>query len=166
MITLVAVCIDSKGLPGKIYSAHLMPAGANTPLVNVLEPKVFSNVISDFAEFIADLESEIERKSANLFKHEGFEKAIMITVAKKITTSVEESISETKELAKTCKVEIVDSFLQNRRIPDLKYLIGKGKLKELVIKAMQLNANLLIFNQDLSPSLARRISDFYRHTLN
>jgi GTP-binding protein HflX len=41
-----------------------------------------------------------------------------------------------------------------------KYLMGEGKLKELIINAMNRGATLLIFDQDLSPSQIKAITEF------
>jgi GTP-binding protein HflX len=56
-------------------------------------------------------------------------------------------------------VEVLDSVLQMRREPDPRYLIGRGKLEELNLKSMQLGADLLVFDRDLSPSQSRHIAE-------
>ena len=49
---------------------------------------------------------------------------------------------------------------QRRPEADPKYLIGRGKLEEVLIRAMQLDANVLIFDPDLTPVQAHAIADF------
>jgi GTP-binding protein HflX len=49
---------------------------------------------------------------------------------------------------------------QRRPDADPKYLIGRGKLEEVLIRAMQLDANVLIFDPDLTPVQAHAIADF------
>jgi GTP-binding protein HflX len=71
----------------------------------------------------------------------------------------EASLLELKELARTAGVEVLDTVMQTRRDPDPRYLIGKGKLEQVVMRAMQLGAELVIFDQDLTPGQARAISD-------
>ena len=41
-----------------------------------------------------------------------------------------------------------------------KMLVGRGKLEEILIRAMQLDANVLIFDPDLTPGQAHAIADF------
>ncbi|HKJ65994.1 MAG TPA: GTPase HflX, partial [Desulfopila sp.] len=41
-----------------------------------------------------------------------------------------------------------------------RFILGKGKLAEIMIRSLQLDANLLIFNQELNPSQIRSITDF------
>ena len=71
----------------------------------------------------------------------------------------EASLAELRELARTAGVEVLDSVLQMRREPDPRYLIGRGKLEELNLRAMQLGADLLIFDRNLSPSQAAHIAE-------
>jgi GTP-binding protein HflX len=50
-------------------------------------------------------------------------------------------------------------MLQMRREPDPRFLIGKGKLEDILLRSMQLMADLIIFDADLSPSQARHIAE-------
>jgi GTP-binding protein HflX len=43
---------------------------------------------------------------------------------------------------------------------DPRYLLGKGKLADVIIKALQIGANLLIFDHELTPAQVRSIADF------
>jgi GTP-binding protein HflX len=56
-------------------------------------------------------------------------------------------------------VEIIDATLQLRRDPDPRYLIGKGKLEDVVLRSMQLMATVIVFDAELSPSQARHIAE-------
>jgi len=155
----LAVEALSDGMPGLIHPAHILPPEKlKNGSVKILPKTKFRENGLNFLEFISNLEDEIRRKTPVPDLKEGFENAIMVTSAQKNDDFLEESIEETKELAKTCNVNIVDIFTQYRNDPDPKYLIGKGKLQDLILRAMELDASLLLFNQNLSPSLARRIS--------
>ena len=67
---------------------------------------------------------------------------------------------ELKELAESCGVEVFDAITQHRQEIDPKYLMGKGKLSDVVIRALQIGANLLIFDHELTPAQVRSITDF------
>jgi GTP-binding protein HflX len=56
-------------------------------------------------------------------------------------------------------VEVIDASVQMRRDPDPRTLIGKGKLEDILLRSMQLMADLIIFDADLSPSQAIHIAD-------
>lgn len=71
----------------------------------------------------------------------------------------DESMEELNHLAKTAEVEVVDSFVQSLKKPDTATYIGKGKLQEIKSIAQNSKVNTLIFNNNLSPSQSRNISD-------
>jgi GTP-binding protein HflX len=56
-------------------------------------------------------------------------------------------------------VEVIDASVQMRRDPDPRTLIGKGKLEDILLRSMQLMADLIIFDADLSPSQAIHIAE-------
>ena len=72
----------------------------------------------------------------------------------------EESLSELVELARSDDVVVLDTVLQRRSKINPRLILGKGKLAEIMIRALQLDANLLVFNQELNPSQIRSITDF------
>jgi GTPase len=54
---------------------------------------------------------------------------------------------------------VLDKVIQQRKQINPKFILGKGKLSEIMLSALRLNANLLIFNQELNPSQIRSITD-------
>ncbi len=60
-------------------------------------------------------------------------------------------------LVYTAGGKVVDKVLQNRDKPDPTTYIGKGKLSEVAALAKQLQAEMIIFDDDLSPTQARNI---------
>jgi GTP-binding protein HflX len=54
---------------------------------------------------------------------------------------------------------VIDATLQYRREPDPRYLIGKGKLEDILLRSMQLMADIIVFDANLSPSQARHIAE-------
>ncbi|MCP3899717.1 MAG: GTPase HflX, partial [Desulfobacteraceae bacterium] len=70
------------------------------------------------------------------------------------------SIDELKELCKTSRINIIDTVVQRRKKIDSKFVVGKGKLVDLTIKAIQKYATMLIFDRELSPAQIRSITDF------
>ena len=73
--------------------------------------------------------------------------------------TTEESIAELEELARTAGVEVVGYLVQNRKSPDAASYLGDGKLEELKNAAEELDADLIIFDDELSPVQVRNISD-------
>ena len=71
-----------------------------------------------------------------------------------------ESMHELEALAKTAKVEVSSIFIQNLKKLNTATYIGKGKLIEIKEQAEAAKVQTLIFNNDLSHSQSRNISDF------
>jgi GTPase len=69
----------------------------------------------------------------------------------------EESLAELRTLAESAGAKVVGTILQHRDRPDPATLIGAGKLQELAGAAASVNADLLLFDHDLSPSQQRNI---------
>jgi GTP-binding protein HflX len=69
----------------------------------------------------------------------------------------EQSLIELAELVETAGAEIAASVLQNRQSPDSAWFIGKGKLDEIRLSAIELQADTLVFDDELSGSQIRNI---------
>ena len=70
---------------------------------------------------------------------------------------VEENLDELAELARSTEMEVVGRDLQNRRAPDAKTLIGRGKASGIARAADALNADVVIFDDDLTPNQVRNL---------
>ncbi len=69
----------------------------------------------------------------------------------------DESLAELRTLAESAGAKVVGSILQHRDRVDPATLIGAGKLEEIAGAAASVNADLLLFDHDLSPSQQRNI---------
>ena len=69
----------------------------------------------------------------------------------------DESLAELRTLAESAGAQIVGEILQRRDRPDPATLIGGGKLEEIAGAAASLNADVILFDHDLSPSQQRNI---------
>lgn len=70
------------------------------------------------------------------------------------------SIAELEELAKSAGAAVLASVVQKRERPNPATFLGAGKLAEIKEQAELLEANLLIFDGDLTPSQQRNIENF------
>ena len=71
--------------------------------------------------------------------------------------SVEDSLNELGTLARTAGADVVGSMIQRLRHPDVATYIGKGRAQELCDTEKQLNVDLVIFDDELSPSQQRNL---------
>ncbi|MBF0336977.1 MAG: GTPase HflX [Nitrospirae bacterium] len=145
------------GLPDKFYGAYLLPHNPDK-LYEVSEPVGLHSLELDFREFIDSLQEQMQRRRA-FSKDDAEERAILISVSQTPRYQQEESLNELEELAVSCNVMVLDKVIQRAKEINPRYLIGTGKVRELVIDALGKGATLLVFDQDLSPSQRRAVTD-------
>jgi len=86
------------------------------------------------------------------------EKAILVGLElQKNQGDIEYSLTELALLADTAGAEAVDKVIQKREKTDPAYYIGKGKAEELAALAEMRGADLVIFNDELTPSQLRNL---------
>ena len=155
---ICAVTAEENGLPGMVHSAHLIPENPDGRYWLQLDPVHPARMDLDFSGFIQDLEDQITRRQRTR-RVGSRERAILIRVETD-PRSRQNTLGELKELSESCGVEVFDAITQHRQEIDPKYLMGKGKLSDVVIRALQIGANLLIFDHELTPAQVRSITDF------
>jgi GTPase len=67
------------------------------------------------------------------------------------------SLAEFEELARSAGADIAATLVQHRARPDPATLIGEGKLDEIAGVAASVNADIVLFDRDLSPSQLRNL---------
>src|SRR5437016_8536116 len=87
------------------------------------------------------------------------ERATLVNVSTGPRADAEDSIAELRELSKSAGVVVLDEMIQRRPGIDPRTVLGKGKLDELLIRAMQLGADAIIFDCELQPAQVRAISE-------
>ncbi len=156
---MVAIATGPDGLPGLAYAASLKPANQEGTAVEYLEPVPPARLDLDFREWIRALEEELARQVRTRSVGSG-ERAILVSVTGgRRAEDVEVQMNELVELARSADVEVVDVVTQQRPRPDAKFLIGSGRLQDLVIRAFQSDVDLVIFDQNLTPTQARNLAD-------
>lgn len=88
----------------------------------------------------------------------GSEKAILVAVQTPGSV-VTESLRELTALASTAGIPSLLEVVQNRTRPDPRYFIGKGKVAEVKAAAHELHADVIIFDDELSPAQARNLEE-------
>mgnify|MGYP000879070805 CR=1 FL=1 len=74
-------------------------------------------------------------------------------------SATEESMEELADLVKTAGGEAVGIVLQNRAAPDPRTFIGEGKVAEVQLYCENTGADMVIFDNDLSPSQQRVLTE-------
>lgn len=156
---MAAIGVGPEGGPADLYVAHIVPPNPKGQAYDVLAPSPFHAFQLDCGQFIDALESELARE---IFRHsvgERKETALLISASKRSRMEQEERLEELSELAKSDDIDVCETVVQRPQEIHPKYLLGSGKLKEVVIKALQRGADLLIFDQDLTPAQVRAIGE-------
>ncbi|HXH09347.1 MAG TPA: GTPase HflX [Alphaproteobacteria bacterium] len=156
---MVAIEVQPDGLPGSVHCAHLLPTNADGKQWEILPPRPPSQLDMNFLRLVHSLEEEFARVQGVRELGDTRDRAILMSVVMRDRLSAEESLHELAELARAANIVVLDAAVQLRQQIDAKYLLGRGKLRELVIKSLQLGAELIVFDQELTPTQARSISE-------
>ena len=154
-----AIEAEENGIPGPAHAAHLVPENPDGKYWQFLPPTRPAEMNLDFIAFITTLENEFSRTQRTR-RVDAADRAFLVRVETNPAEDGEKALTELRELAGSCGVEVFDAVMQRRGQLDPRYVMGKGKLSEVVIRALQMGANLLIFDHELTPAQVRSIADF------
>ena len=108
-------------------------------------------------EWLAEIErTDAAYRAANPATRTGRERAVLVGIES------EESLDELEELAKTAGAETVLRVLQKRPKPDPVYCVGKGKAEELSLRCQAAQADLVIFDEELSGVMQKNLEETLR----
>jgi GTP-binding protein HflX len=157
---VAALEVREGGLPGQVHLAWLLPENPSGALWQDERAASVHELGYDALGGSLALEEEFAR-ARTARRTGGRERAILVGVSGRTRgrDEGEASLAELKELARTAGVEVVDATLQHRREIDPRTLIGKGKLQDILLRSMQLMADLIVFDANLSPSQAIHIAE-------
>jgi GTP-binding protein HflX len=160
---VAAILLSPEGEPRSIAWAYNQPTGdAGTSSYEVVGPVPYGHPQPDFGALIASLEEEFARqaRTRQVLGKDG--RAILVHVAAKRggggLIRARSRLDELASLAETAGVEVADRVVQLREQVDPKLVMGKGKLDEVVIRAIELDAATLIFDCDLTPAQVNGIA--------
>jgi len=156
---VVVVQARMDGLPGEVELGTLdpqAPDGAEEPWLIERVGSVYGWDLS-WRAYIAELEARFKARD-EVRRVPGAEGCMVIGVTVGRSQQARESLDELERLAHTAGLQVMDRVLQGRRQIDGRYIVGKGKLQEILVRAMQLGAEVLVFDQELSPSQLRNIA--------
>ena len=108
-------------------------------------------------EWLAEIErTDAAYRAANPATRTGRERAVLVGIES------EESLDDLEELAKTAGAETVLRVLQKRPKPDPVFCVGKGKAEELSLRCQAAQADLVIFDEELSGVMQKNLEETLR----
>jgi GTPase len=152
------LAVTSQGEPGLLSLAHLNPPGPQGQLYTLLKPTLTHQCTLSFETFIHELESDLQRQSGSHTMAQG-QTAILVSASPKSKAEQEERLAELAELASSADLTVIDRLVQRTQSGHHRFQLGSGKLKDVLVQAMQKGADVLIFDQDLAPAQVRSIKE-------
>jgi GTP-binding protein HflX len=148
--------INEAGEPYRLQVAYIYPSKEKE--IEIVEYKDPYNIKEEFIPFISAIEDEIYKASKERFAVKSGYTAVLVGVYPN-KKEAEESIEELKELCRTATITPVNTFIQIKKDLHPKFIVGPGKLKEIVIYTLQNDIDYVIFDNILSPAQSRSISE-------
>lgn len=160
---VVVLDVPNEGGVGQVHFAQLLvDAQARTTKPSTQTVRDVYQLPEDGLSLVREAESEMARVFAGEAREVKGESALLVGVweyTRGVRKDADASMREMAELARTAGIQVVDSVVQIRRELDPRTLVGQGKIEELSLRALELGADLLIFDRDLQPSQLRAITN-------
>jgi GTP-binding protein HflX len=166
---MAAIDVDpNTGLPGVVRAAHLLPAkphrlngdeNGEAEAFRFLDPQIPGHLDIDFIELITSLEEEMARNRGARRASDNRDRAILVGVTTGTMAEARDSMDELRELAISGGLVTLDEIIQRRPTLDPKTLAGRGKLDDIIIRSLQLGADMIVFDRELSPAQVRAINE-------
>lgn len=153
------VVIETRdGNPGPVHFAHLLPSSPEGKDWEIMDFRSAHDISLPFLDFIQELEGEIQ-KGQRIHAHPGAdERGILVHASALPKAEMTRSLKELAELARSANVVVLETFPQRIVRYNPAYLIGRGKLQEILMKGLSIGATMAIFDQELSPAQANNIA--------
>ncbi|THJ21005.1 MAG: GTPase HflX [Nitrospira sp. CG24E] len=152
------LAVTPKGEPGLLSLAHLNPPSPKGELYTLLKPALVHQCPVSFETFIRELEADLQRQSGSHQMSQS-QSAILVSASPKSKREQEERLAELAELASSADLIVIDRLIQRTQSGHARFQLGSGKLRDVLVQAMQKGADLLIFDQDLAPAQVRAIAE-------
>jgi GTP-binding protein HflX len=147
-----ALDVGPDGLPGRLHLAHVRPdPDAADPVVRLPPADPYRQDLKLDA-FLTELEDALARAPGARDVKDSRERALLVSVTTGSRADAEDGLEELASLAASNDLVVVGSVLQRPRQIHPRHLLGIGKLREVALRAMQLEADVILFDQELAPA--------------
>jgi GTP-binding protein HflX len=152
---VAVLAMDAQGAPSHLDYAYLSAMGEGAQVHKEHVHSVHALDV-DFLDLLSALREE-QGKHDRSHVADGRLRAALVGVYSQRQDSVAR-MHELRELAQTAGVVVDEEVVQLRRHVDAKFVLGKGKLEETVLRCLDRGCELLILDHCLSPAQARAIA--------
>jgi len=156
---MAAITMTETGYFHKAHVGYILPESTSGKPYQILNPLNPQDLDIGCLDLIQSLETELAHATTLYEPLTGKERALLVSVTTAYRKTAVSSLEELEDLALSSGIDVVEKILQLRREVDPRFLMGPGKLQELIILALQKGVTLIIFDQELNPSQIRSITD-------
>ena len=156
---MAVITMTETGHFHKAHVGYILPESTSGKPYQILNPLNPQDLDIGCLDLIQSLETELAHATTLYEPLTGKERALLVSVTTAYRKTAVPSLEELEDLALSSGIDVVEKILQLRREVDPRFLMGPGKLQELIILALQKGVTLIIFDQELNPSQIRSITD-------
>jgi len=156
---MAAMTITESGYLHRVHVSHILPTSSDGEPFQILKPLSLDQLDIGCLDLIQSIESELAHVKSVYEADMKKERALLVSVTSAPKRIAMDSLAELEELALSSGIDIVGTVLQQRRKLNSKFLMGIGKIQELIIMALQKGATLIVIDQELNASQIRSITN-------
>lgn len=154
---VVVLTVNPQGDPVQWQSAHLLPPGGEPYALDPLRP--WDHTAADLVATARALDEELARVGDGARSAQEGERCVLVSVSSQPRTIQERNLDELAELARTAGIAVCGRMIQRVHKVDPRFLLGRGKMAELEVIALQGQADVLVFDGELTAAQLRSLAD-------
>lgn len=156
---VVALTVNPVGEPVQWQAAHLLPSPSGGQPYHLDSPQPWDHTESQFVATAEALEEELARKAEDAREADDTPRAMLVSVSTQPRIIQERNLDELAELARTAGLTVAGRMVQRVAQINPRLIMGKGKVAELEVLALQGRAGMMIFDGELSPAQLHNLAD-------
>ncbi len=156
---VIALNVNPTGDPVQWQAAHLLPSGAAGKPYHLDAPQPWDRTAAQFTATVEALEEELARRGEDAREAADAPRALLVSVAAQPRILQERNLDELAELARTAGLTVAGRMAQRVAQVNPRLILGKGKVAELEVLALQGRAGMLVFDGELSPAQLHNLAD-------
>ncbi len=156
---VIALNVNPTGDPVQWQAAHLLPSGAAGKPYHLDAPQPWDRTAAQFTATAKALEEELARRGEDAREAADAPRALLVSVAAQPRILQERNLDELAELARTAGLTVAGRMAQRVAQVNPRLILGKGKVAELEVLALQGRAGMLVFDGELSPAQLHNLAD-------
>ena len=156
---IIVLTVNPDGDPVQWQEAHLLPTPVAGQPYRVEQLRPWDLTSAHFAATAEALEEELARRSDDTREASDAPRALLVSVAAQPRIIQERNLDELAELARTAGLAVAGRMVQRVAQVNPKFILGKGKMAELEVLALEGRAGILVFDGELSPAQLHNLAD-------